>query len=281
MERMEEKQYQNQLEVLVLPRGAEDRASNALGLDETKPVICCHVLQAIQLQELMEQELFPDCEIELTAGDTAEALKLLDERTPDGENGYSALICNGADLQRLGEAHRIRAIFLPDEMIPTTGAAAATLADTHGEDWAEDSTPAPAGIESMVSAAAQTAFLEELRRLCSGDDRFLATAYAEGGEDAGNAEADSEGAVGSRGVRSGSSGVSDDGTESDTGEVELWALLYDRRTGQWWTDWLSTAAEDAEVSARQLAAQMKNVGFGGDDSGDRDDPNIPNDSEMI
>ncbi len=252
MERMEEKQYQNQLEVLVLPRGAEDRASNALGLDETKPVICCHVLQAMQLQELMEQELFPDCEIELTAGDTAEALRLLDERTPDGENGYSALICNGADLQRLGEAHRIRAIFLPDEMIPTTGAAAATLADTHGKDWAEDLTPASAGIESMVSAAAQTAFLEELRRLCSEDDRFLVTAYAEGGE-----------------------------AESGAGEVELWALLYDRRTGQWWTDWLSTAAEDAEASARQLAAQMKNMGFGGDDSGDRDDPNIPNDSEMI
>ena len=195
----------------------------------------------------MEQELFPDCEIELTAGNTAEALKLLDERTPDGENGYSALICNGADLQRLGEAHRIRAIFLPDEMIPTASAVAATLVDTHDEDEAED-----------LTAAAQTAFLKELRRLCSEDDRFLATAYAEGGEDAGNAEADSE-----------------------SGEVELWALLYDRRTGQWWTDWLSTAAEDAEASARQLAAQMKNAGFGGDDSGDRDGPNIRNDSETI
>lgn len=244
---MEEKQYQNQLEVLVLPRGAEDGASNALGLDETKPVICCHVLQAIQLQELMEQEVFPDCEIELTAGDTAKALRLLDARTPDGENDYSALICNGADLQRLGEAHRIRAIFLPDEMIPTASAAAATLADTHGKGWAEDS-----------SVAAQTVFLEELRRLCSEDDRFLAAAYAEGGEDAGSAEADSGG-----------------------GEVELWALLYDRRTGQWWTDWLSTAAEDAEVSARQLAVQMKKAGFSGGDSGDRDGPNIRNESETV
>lgn len=262
--------YHNPLDVLVLPKEAEhgphpapQNAENALGLDTSKPVACCHILQAVQLQELMEQELFPDCDIEIVPGNLAEALNRLDgeetaddkigsggagnpdnERTQNdesdldsagatdgesdldsaeitgGESRYSGLICNGFDLEQLGQDHRVRAIFPVEEMIPTGGR----------------------DCKNEVEKRAEAAFSAEMQRLCVGDNgsqssactgsaSFLTAVYAEGDEE----------------------------------EVELWAVCCDPSTGEWWTDWIAGKAAEAESMAVEFATQMTRVGLWADE----------------
>lgn len=219
------------LEVLVLPDGGDGGshpaltvAADTLGLDTAKPVACRSILQAVQLQELMEQELFPDCDIEIVPGNLTEALNRLDGKKPDGEGRYGGLVCNGFDLAQLGQAHRIRAIFPVEEMIPTGGQ----------------------GCKNEVEQRAEAAFSAEIRRLCTAGDGFQSDACAAG---------DSF----QRDDPLNDSLLTAVYAEGDEEEVELWAVCYDPFTGEWWTDWIAGKADEAELLAEEFARQTVNA----------------------
>lgn len=156
----------NPLEALALSKNgsAQKDALSPLGLDTSKPVACLHILQAVQLEKLMEDGLFPVCDIEIVSEDLSLALRLLDGDSviKQEQSRYCALVCNARALERLGEEDRIRAIFTLEEMIPTEGR------DCKNEEEAQ----------------AEAAFLKEITRLFErkGADceKTFASVYAEG-----------------------------------------------------------------------------------------------------
>lgn len=142
---------------------------NNLGLDETKILACTDLRQALMIQELQSQELFPDCELELVEGDLAAVIAMIDglgaddcgETAATGEAGcaseYAGLICSCSDLKALGLDHRIRAIFTAEEIVPAIGS----------------------GSVNAIEAMAMQAFINELEL----GPESITSVYAEGDMD--------------------------------------------------------------------------------------------------
>lgn len=158
--------------VLVLPEGAPllpwEGADNSLGLDVSRPVVCDHILQVVQLQELMDQELVPACEIVLAEADPKTVLAELDG-AGDEKGPYSGWISTFDRLEALGATDRIRAVFTVEEMIPPVGGKGTVSAKTSGND--------------IVEARAEDAFLSEVQALCQGEEEAEASVFAEGDEE--------------------------------------------------------------------------------------------------
>jgi len=163
------------LEALILTKAQTplSQMPNSLGLDETKILACTDLRQALMIQELQNQELFPDCELELVEGDLAAVIAMIDGLGADdcGEAGcqsdYAGLICSCSDLKALGLEHRIRAIFTQEEIVPPPGA----------------------GSVNVVEAMAMQGFLYEIQEpSVEGEEPqpgtdLITTVYAEGDQD--------------------------------------------------------------------------------------------------
>ena len=157
----------NPLEALVLAARTEQdppltETANSLGLDESKILACTDMRQALMIQELQAQEMFPDCELEIVEGALDDILAMIDGQGADdcGEAGcqsdYAGLICSCSDLKALGLEHRIRAIFTQEEIVPPVGA----------------------GSVNVVEAMAMQGFLYEIQ-----EPNPITTVYAEGDQD--------------------------------------------------------------------------------------------------
>ena len=117
------KKDRNPLEAFVLAKTITtplSRADNNLGLDDTKILACRDMRQALMIQELQNQELFPECELEIVEGSLEAVLAMIDEED------YAGLICGYSELDSLGLAHRARAIFTVEEIIPPLGQGSVT-----------------------------------------------------------------------------------------------------------------------------------------------------------
>ena len=153
------------LEALILTKAQTplSQMPNSLGLDETKILACTDLRQALMIQELQNQELFPDCELELVEGDLAAVIAMIDGLGADdcGEAGcqsdYAGLICSCSDLKALGLEHRIRAIFTAEEIVPAMGS----------------------GSVNAIEAMAMQAFINELEL----SPESITSVYAEGDQD--------------------------------------------------------------------------------------------------
>ena len=153
------------LEALILTKAQTplSQMPNNLGLDETKILACTDLRQALMIQELQNQELFPDCELELVEGDLAAVIAMIDGLGADdcGEAGcqsdYAGLICSCSDLKALGLEHRIRAIFTAEEIVPAMGS----------------------GSVNAMEAMAMQAFINELEL----SSESITSVYAEGDMD--------------------------------------------------------------------------------------------------
>ena len=153
------------LEALILTKAQTplSQMPNNLGLDETKILACTDLRQALMIQELQNQELFPDCELELVEGDLAAVIAMIDGLGADdcGEAGcqsdYAGLICSCSDLKALGLEHRIRAIFTAEEIVPAMGS----------------------GSVNAIEAMAMQAFINELEL----SPESITSVYAEGDQD--------------------------------------------------------------------------------------------------
>ncbi|MBO4991138.1 MAG: hypothetical protein J6E42_03165 [Firmicutes bacterium] len=158
--------------VLVLPEGAPllpwEGADNSLGLDVSRPVVCDHILQVLQLQELMDQELVPACEIVLAEADPKTVLAELDG--VGGRKGpYSGWISTFDRLEALGAEDRIRAVFTVEEMIPPVSRKGSLSVETSERD--------------TIKVRAENAFLAEVKALCQGEGEAEASVFAEGDEE--------------------------------------------------------------------------------------------------
>ena len=153
------------LEALILTKAQTplSQMPNNLGLDESKILACTDLRQALMIQELQNQELFPDCELELVEGDLAAVIAMIDGLGADdcGEAGcqsdYAGLICSCSDLKALGLEHRIRAIFTAEEIVPAIGS----------------------GSVNAMEAMAMQAFINELEL----SPESITSVYAEGDMD--------------------------------------------------------------------------------------------------
>ncbi|MBR6500388.1 MAG: sirohydrochlorin cobaltochelatase [Firmicutes bacterium] len=153
------------LEALILTKAQTplSQMPNNLGLDETKILACTDLRQALMIQELQNQELFPDCELELVEGDLAAVIAMIDGLGADdcGEAGcqsdYAGLICSCSDLKALSLEHRIRAIFTAEEIVPAMGS----------------------GSVNAIEAMAMQAFINELEL----SPESITSVYAEGDMD--------------------------------------------------------------------------------------------------
>ncbi|MBQ6948146.1 MAG: sirohydrochlorin cobaltochelatase [Firmicutes bacterium] len=158
----------NPLEALVLAARTEQdppltEISNSLGLDESKILACIDMRQALMIQELQAQELFPDCELELVEGDLAAVIAMID----DCRSEYGGVIIGYGELQCLGLEYRARAIFTQEEIVPPMGA----------------------GSVNVVEAMAMQGFLYEIQEpTVEGEEPqpgtdLITTVYAEGDQD--------------------------------------------------------------------------------------------------
>ena len=146
----------NPLEALVLAARTEQdppltETANSLGLDESKILACTDMRQALMIQELQAQEMFPDCELEIVEGALEDILAMI-----DGQDEYGGVIVGYGDLQCFGLEHRARAIFTQEEIVPPMGA----------------------GSVNVVEAMAMQGFLYEIQ-----EPNPITTVYAEGDQD--------------------------------------------------------------------------------------------------
>ena len=146
----------NPLEALVLAARTEQdppltETANSLGLDESKILACTDMRQALMIQELQAQEMFPDCELEIVEGALDDILAMI-----DGQDEYGGVIVGYGDLQFFGLEHRARAIFTQEEIVPPVGA----------------------GSVNVVEAMAMQGFLYEIQ-----EPNPITTVYAEGDQD--------------------------------------------------------------------------------------------------
>ena len=124
----------NPLEALVLAQSEESltQTVNSLGLDEEKILVCRDMRQALMIQELQNQGLFPECELEIVEGELPAVLAMIGGSGTDdcGEAGdrneYGGLVCGYGDLEALSMEHRARAIFTVEEIVPPLGASSVT-----------------------------------------------------------------------------------------------------------------------------------------------------------
>ncbi|MBQ8590989.1 MAG: sirohydrochlorin cobaltochelatase [Firmicutes bacterium] len=146
----------NPLEALVLAARTEQdplltETANSLGLDESKILACTDMRQALMIQELQAQEMFPDCELEIVEGALDDILAMI-----DGQDEYGGVIVGYGELRCLGLEHRARAIFTQEEIVPPMGA----------------------GSVNVVEAMAMQGFLYEIQ-----EPNPITTVYAEGDQD--------------------------------------------------------------------------------------------------
>ncbi len=168
----------NPLEALVLAARTEQdppltETANSLGLDESKILACTDMRQALMIQELQAQEMFPDCELEIVEGALDDTLAMIDGYgasdcgEADCQSEYGGVIVGYGELQCLGLEHRARAIFTQEEIVP----------------------PMDAGSVNVVEAMAMQGFLYEIQEpSVEGEEPqpgtdLITAVYAEGDQD--------------------------------------------------------------------------------------------------